>query len=57
MKIRYRNRNENADRMTFRSVRHLVVIHHVDETNIIQELNEISDYADYQLKLSLQDEK
>ena len=38
----YRNHNENVDRTTTRSVRGLVVIHRVDETNIMQELGEVS---------------
>ena len=40
--IRYRNNNENTNRTTTRSVRGLVVIHRVDETNIMEELGEIS---------------
>ena len=40
--LRYRNNNENIDRTTTRSVRGLVVIHRVDETNIMEELGEVS---------------
>ena len=40
--VRYRNHNENVDRITFRSARTLVVIHSVDEVNIMQELGEIA---------------
>jgi len=39
--ITYRNHNESVNRETFRAVRNLVVIHHVDEINIIDELNEM----------------
>ena len=41
VKVKYRNANENVDRETFRSVRQLVMIHPVDEIDIIQELNNI----------------
>ena len=40
--VRYRNNNENSDRTTTWSVRGLVVIHRVDETNIMEELGEVS---------------
>ena len=50
-KIRYRNHAENVDRVTFRAVRHLVVIHHVDETSLVQELGEIASYADCKMKI------
>ena len=36
--IRYRNASENMDRTTTRSVRTIVVIHRVDELNIMEEL-------------------
>lgn len=36
--IRYRNSNENVDRLTYRSVRSLVVIHCIDDINIMKEL-------------------
>ena len=39
--VKYRNANENVDRETFRSVRQLVMIHPVDEIDIIQEINNI----------------
>ena len=42
VRVRYRNHNENVDRITFRSVRSLVVIQSVDEINIMQELGEIA---------------
>ena len=50
-KIRYWNHAENVDRTTIRAVRHLVVIHHVDETSLVQELGEIASYADYKMKM------
>ena len=40
--VRYRNHNEKADRITFRSARSLVVIQSVDEVNVMQELGEIA---------------
>ena len=36
--IRYRNSSEDVDRTTTRSVRTVVVIHRIDELNIMQEL-------------------
>ena len=42
VKVKYRNCNENVDRFTTRPTRQLVMIHPVDELNIIQELNKIS---------------
>ena len=42
MKVKYRNANENVDRETFRSVRELVMFHPVDEMDIVQELNSIT---------------
>ena len=39
-KVRYRNSNENKDRETNRATRDLVVIHHADELNITQSINE-----------------
>ena len=41
VKVKYRNCNENVDRFTTRPTRQLVMIHPVDELNIIQELNKI----------------
>ena len=40
--VRYRNNNENISRTTTRSVRGLVVIHRIEETNIMEELGEVS---------------
>ena len=39
--IRYRNANEKKDRVTFRAVRSIVVIHHVDEIDLMHELYKI----------------
>ena len=36
--LRYRNATENVDRTTTRSVRTIVIIHRVDELNIMEEL-------------------
>ena len=57
VKIRYRNHNEDTDRYTFRAVRQLVVIHHVDETNLVQELGEIACAADAKLRSCSTDEE
>ena len=46
--VRYRNNNENSDRTTTRSVCGLVVIHRVDETNIMEELGEVSRIVEQQ---------
>jgi 3-deoxy-D-manno-octulosonic-acid transferase len=42
IKLRYRNHNENVDRFTNRSTRSVVVIHRIDETNIMEEVGEVS---------------
>ena len=44
--VRYRNHNEQVDRTTFRAARSLVVIHQVDEINVMQELGEIACQVD-----------
>ena len=41
VQVKYSNGNENVDRETFRSFHQLVLIHPVDETDIIQETNNI----------------
>ena len=46
--VRYRNSNENTDRTTTRSVRGLVVIHRIDEINIMEELGEVSRMVEQQ---------
>ena len=40
--VRYRNSNEQQDRKTRRAVRELVVVHHIDEISIYEELAEAS---------------
>ena len=40
--VKYRNHNENTDRFTTRAVRELVMIHPTDESNLIEELGQIS---------------
>ena len=53
-KVKYRNHNENADRETFRSVRQLVIIHLVDELNLMRELGQVANIADLKLNLEIQ---
>ena len=36
--VKYRNYNENTDRVTYRAVRQLVLIHPVDELSLSEEL-------------------
>ena len=48
--VRYRNHNESVDRETRRAVRQLIVIHRVDELNIIQELGNIASVVDAKKK-------
>ena len=49
VKVKYRNCNESSDRETYRSVRKLVMIHKIDELNILQELGEIACAADIRM--------
>ena len=42
VRVRYRNASENVDRTTYRAVRSLVVIRRTDESNVMEELGEIS---------------
>jgi hypothetical protein len=49
--VRYRNHNEEFDRETRRAVRQLIVIHRVDELDIIHELGKIATMADMKMKL------
>ena len=44
--VRYRNASENVDRFTFRSARSIVVIHPVDEINVMQQLGQIASEVD-----------
>ena len=49
--VRYRNHDESFDRTTRRTVRQLIVIHRVDELNIVYELGQIATIADIKRKL------
>ena len=49
--VRYRNHNEDFDRETRRAVRQLIVIHRMDELDIIYELGKIATIADMKKKL------
>ena len=51
-RVRYRNHHEGVDRETYRSVRKLVMIHPIDELDIIQELGEIASYVDMKKKMT-----
>ena len=51
--VRYRNSTEGVDRFTNRAVRQLIVIHPVDELNIMEELGQIATFADMQYKLTI----
>ena len=48
--VRYRNANEATSRTTLRSARSLIVIHPVDEIDVIQELGEIAIKVDIERK-------
>ena len=50
--IQYRNENENVFRETFRSVRSIVVIHHVDEINLLKELGLAANKADVRYQIN-----
>ena len=50
--VRYRNHNENVDRETRRAVRELIVIHQLDELNLIQEVGKIAILADLKKVMS-----
>ena len=43
---RYRNSTEAVDRFTNRAVRQLIVIHPVDELNMMEELEKIATFAE-----------
>ena len=49
--IRYRNQNEKVDRRTNRSARSLVIIHHVDEANVFEELTEAQNFINNNQKV------
>ena len=44
--VTYRNHTENVDRVTERAVRELVVIHHVDELDLVSELGKVAAAVD-----------
>jgi hypothetical protein len=44
--VKYRNHNEEFDRETRRSIRQLIVIHRIDELDIIYELGRIATIVD-----------
>ena len=50
VEVRYRNHNEGVDRTTFRSARSLIVIHPVDEIDVMQELGQIAIEVDIERK-------
>ena len=50
-KITYRNENETVSRETYRSVRGLVIIHHVDECDYLHELGTIAKDIDFKSKV------
>ena len=50
--VRYRNHIEQLNCTTFRAARSLVVIHEVDEINVMQELGEIACQVDADKKLA-----
>ena len=51
--VKYQNSNENIPRKTRRAVRELVVIHPIDELNLMRELGEIATFADVKRKLEV----
>ena len=50
--LKYRNHNEAVDRETRRAVRQLIVIHKVDELNIVSELGNIATAVDMRKRLN-----
>ena len=42
VQIKYRNSNENTSRLTFCAVRDIVIIHHIDETSVFEQLNQMN---------------
>ena len=44
--VKYRNHNEGVVRTTNRAARSLVIIHHVDEVDVMEELHEASTYIE-----------
>ena len=52
VEVRYQNHHESHQRTTRRAVRELVMIHPANELNIMEELGEISTYADMKYKVN-----
>ena len=50
MILRYRNHQQNVDRYTTRSVRGLVLIHPIDELNLMEELGKVASIANRKYK-------
>ena len=48
--IKYRNYNENVDRVTHRAARQLVVIHQVHDLDIMVELGEVATFCDMKFR-------
>ena len=48
--VRYRNHNENVSRETSRSVRDLVLIHSVDDCDLMKEIGEMAENVDNAFK-------
>ena len=46
VKVKYRSATENTDRTTYRATRSLVLIRRADESNVMEELGEISRYVE-----------
>jgi hypothetical protein len=53
VEVKYRNHNEEVDRRTYRSTRSLVMIHPVDEMNIMQEIGSIAKDVNSMHRMSL----
>ena len=52
VKVKYRNHNENFNRETYRSARSLIVIRHMDESNVMEELGEVARFIDNKMRLT-----
>ena len=51
--VRYRSHDSNTNQITYRAVRSLVIIHSVDEINVMQELGEIAISVDNENRRNL----
>ena len=49
-KIRYRNANEEVFRETYRAVRGLIVIHHINESDIMTDLGKMAKEIDVECR-------